>query len=383
MLLKQIMHFIFLLMRSKIYVFFLLFFLSCALRKSFREVSLPEHFYIKISADCDSIPQSVSFFTALPDEDVLLQIELKTDLLKLASKYKKIKDADLHSFNRHHLYYTGKDTFYIGELIEEIWLKSTDITFKKISSDKFSFKAPKKPGTYPITIYLKTGWEKGKKNNPWSRKMVYLKRNIILFVLYPFDSVENGQLNGYPIGNYPVKDTAGFFFKIHRMDYENPRGFIEVTKGNEDLYISEHFRLGDFTTHRPDTYPKYLILSPELLLKLEYIQKLLGEEHRVKIMSGFRTPWYNYNVSGGARYSQHMYGKAADIYVDSNDDCIMDDLNGDGEIDLEDAAYLASIAEKVEEITCLVGGIGIYDWKRDSTRGPFVHVDVRGFKARW
>jgi len=383
MLLKQIMHFIFLLMKFRIYFFFFLILFSCTIRKSFREVGLPQHFYIKVSANCDSIPQSVPFFTALPNKDILLQIDLKTDLPFLASTYRKVKGADLHSHNRHHLYFTGNNVYYIGELAEEISLKSRDITFKKISSSKFSFRAPKNPGTYFITIYVKTRWEKGEKDTPWSVKTVYLKRNIILFVLYPLDWVKNGLLNGYPIGNYPEMDTARFFFRIHRLDYKNPPGFIEVTKANEGLYISKHFKLKDFTTHRPDIYPKYLILSPKLLLKLEHIQNLLGEEHRIKIMSGFRTPWYNYNVSGGARYSQHMYGKAADIYVDSNDDCIMDDLNEDGKIDVQDAVYLASIAEKVEEITGLVGGIGIYDWKKDSTRGPFVHVDVREFRARW
>jgi hypothetical protein len=77
-----------------------------------------------------------------------------------------------------------------------------------------------------------------------------------------------------------------------------------------------------------------------------------------------------------------MYGDAADIFLDADGDGQMDDLNGDGRVDMQDARWLAAVAESVEaahpEVT---GGIGIY--RANGVHGPFVHVDTRGFRARW
>jgi hypothetical protein len=51
-------------------------------------------------------------------------------------------------------------------------------------------------------------------------------------------------------------------------------------------------------------------------------------------------------------------------------------------VDTRDARFLASIVDRIEhEHPDLVGGIGIYP--ATSAHGPFVHVDVRGVKARW
>ena len=62
----------------------------------------------------------------------------------------------------------------------------------------------------------------------------------------------------------------------------------------------------------------------------------------------------------------------------------MDDLNKDGKINIQDAKVMANLIEGVENTEgyrVFVGGLGLYGKK--SHRGPFIHVDVRGFKARW
>jgi uncharacterized protein YcbK (DUF882 family) len=60
----------------------------------------------------------------------------------------------------------------------------------------------------------------------------------------------------------------------------------------------------------------------------------------------------------------------------------MIDLNGDGRVDVRDARVLASAAERVEAAHPeLVGGVGVY--QATSAHGPFVHIDVRGQRARW
>jgi hypothetical protein len=77
-----------------------------------------------------------------------------------------------------------------------------------------------------------------------------------------------------------------------------------------------------------------------------------------------------------------MYGDASDVYVDNNRDGQPDDITGDGRVTTADAEKFAAAAERVEQNHhSLVGGIGVYS--ACCGHGPFTHVDVRGFRARW
>ena len=62
----------------------------------------------------------------------------------------------------------------------------------------------------------------------------------------------------------------------------------------------------------------------------------------------------------------------------------MDDLNRNGRSDLGDAEVLRGLFEALAGrpgFQTFAGGLGLYD----STRyhGPYVHVDTRGYDARW
>jgi len=62
----------------------------------------------------------------------------------------------------------------------------------------------------------------------------------------------------------------------------------------------------------------------------------------------------------------------------------MDDLNGDGRVDKADADTLYDFFEATasgEDFVAFEGGLGCYD--STPAHGPFVHVDVRGTRARW
>ncbi|MCK5643640.1 MAG: hypothetical protein KAJ19_22765, partial [Gammaproteobacteria bacterium] len=76
---------------------------------------------------------------------------------------------------------------------------------------------------------------------------------------------------------------------------------------------------------------------------------------------------------------------ASDIFIDEqNADGKMDDLNRDGKINYHDAAKFYNMVEHVHAepwYKTYIGGLGKY--KATPSHGPFVHVDVRGFKARW
>ena len=163
-----------------------------------------------------------------------------------------------------------------------------------------------------------------------------------------------------------------------------------MTKATAATRVSEHFRLGDFLTKdQPNVWPKYLVLDLRLVDKLELLIAALREAgHPVKglhVMSGFRTPAYNaLDVGPGNRsaISRHIYGDAADVYPDDDGDGQIDDLNGDGRVDLADARIVAEAAEDVErKYPELAGGIGIYP--ATAAHGPVVHVDTRGTRARW
>jgi uncharacterized protein YcbK (DUF882 family) len=104
----------------------------------------------------------------------------------------------------------------------------------------------------------------------------------------------------------------------------------------------------------------------------------------MQVMSGFRTPRYNGsgNTGGRSDVSRHMYGDAADVFVDNDRNGRMDDLNRDGRVDHRDARVILDAAERVERRHPeLAGGVGVY--RANSAHGPFAHVDVRGWRARW
>ena len=92
-------------------------------------------------------------------------------------------------------------------------------------------------------------------------------------------------------------------------------------------------------------------VDPRLVEVLECIRGILGVP--LVLSCGYRCPTHNAEV-GGVWNSQHVYGKAADVQ-------------------LPDGVTLRQLYNAAEAAGA--DGIGIYDWG--------VHVDVRGYAARW
>ena len=234
------------------------------------------------------------------------------------------------------------------------------------------FVAPEESGIYKFAIELNK-----------ARRAI---DDISIITLVPRSLKRGGRIGSYFLGNWPWESGG----KPRTPSYAPPAGFIEVTPQNRDFAVSEHFHLRDFLTKdQPNVWPKYLLLSPKLVDKLELtIQELermgLRVDH-VTVMSGFRTPRYNHsggNTAGRANLSRHMYGDASDIFVDNDRNGQMDDLNHDGRVDVRDAEVIGRAAERVERAHPeLVGGVGVYT--PCCGHGPFTHIDVRGFRARW
>jgi len=97
-----------------------------------------------------------------------------------------------------------------------------------------------------------------------------------------------------------------------------------------------------------------LKLDPILVNRLQILREQI--DLPVKITSGYRCPEYNAKV-GGVKNSQHTKGTAADIVVRGMNPATV--------------GRICSIGPFKD------GGVGVYVDK------GFVHLDVRGYPARW
>lgn len=131
------------------------------------------------------------------------------------------------------------------------------------------------------------------------------------------------------------------------MNGQTVRVYSKAKDG--ETSIKKNFKVKEFAcSDGTDT----IFVSSLLVGVLQQIRDHYGKA--VHINSAYRTEAHNAKV-GGATYSQHKYGTAADIHID-------------GVTPKELAAY-------VDTLLPTSGGIGIYS--------SFVHVDVRRVKSRW
>lgn len=226
------------------------------------------------------------------------------------------------------------------------------------------------PGTVPPGVYDVPG---GVGGHPFA-----------FIGLLPFAAKRGEFIGSYHLGYWPAE-----LHTVHSDAYDNPAGFVEVTAANVGVYVSDHLTLGDFVTHDGAPFPKYIVLREALLDKIELVLQDLAMHGvatgSVKILSGFRTPTYNFALgaaSGRARESRHQYGDAADLIVDTDTPGRMDDLNHDGRVDVADVRVIEAAVDRVERAHPeLAGGLGLY--REMGPSGPFAHIDVRGTRARW
>lgn len=202
----------------------------------------------------------------------------------------------------------------------------------------------------------------------------------------PTDTLE---LGGYRLGRYPEPEERGAAYAV-------PTHLTEVTATQADHRLSEHFRIGQFLCKQEAGWPRYVLVQPRLLQVLEAIVAELARRGQpvrtLAIMSGYRTPAYN-RALGNVPYSRHIYGDAADIFVDEDGDGAMDDLDGNGRLELADALWLRDLIAQLlpaAEVAATTAGRagtlpagGLAAYGATAAHGPFVHVDARGYSARW
>lgn len=124
--------------------------------------------------------------------------------------------------------------------------------------------------------------------------------------------------------------------------------YSKAKDGN--TYLTKNFQVKEFACS-DGTDP--IFIAKTLPMVLQYIRMRVGKA--VTLNSAYRTPEKNKSV-GGATYSQHLYGTAADIATPKG----------------WTPAQLALVAR---EIMPNWGGVGVYSWG--------IHVDVREQKTDW
>ena len=148
--------------------------------------------------------------------------------------------------------------------------------------------------------------------------------------------------------------------KKNNLSEENKSEKVEIADGDIVIHayskekngndkLSENFKVREFaSTDGADP----IFISPQLIMVLQRIRSHFNKP--ITINSGYRTHARNKAVNG-AKFSQHLYGTAADIVV-----------SGVSPIE---------VAKFAETLIPNTGGIGTYS--------TFTHIDVRKEKSRW
>lgn len=123
------------------------------------------------------------------------------------------------------------------------------------------------------------------------------------------------------------------------------------------MQLTKNFSLEEFQCH-DGVCPEGALLEniQELAENLQVLRDHLKKP--IQIISGYRHPEYNKKI-GGAKQSQHMEARAADIKVAG----------------MAPAEVHAAILKLIKAGEMKQGGLGKYS--------TFVHYDTRGTAARW
>ena len=145
-----------------------------------------------------------------------------------------------------------------------------------------------------------------------------------------------------------VKETVNTEIRNEEQNMGKINAYSKTKDGNKQL--SKNFKVKEFACKDgSDT----ILIAPELITILQAIRSHFGKS--VRVNCGYRTESHNKNTPNSSKYSQHMYGCAADIYIEG--------------------VTPKQVADFAETLLYNRGGIGIYS--------NFTHIDVRETKSRW
>lgn len=181
-----------------------------------------------------------------------------------------------------------------------------------------------------------------------------------------FNDLESEYLDDTNIGDpaYLMIHKNIKFYKISPKDiYKRVVGKIKL----KDLLAKDNYYQSAIMDRSKSIY---WVIDKRILYKIIELRDEIRSqgflENGFVIEHGYRTPSYNTQV-GGASKSRHINGEAVDL--------IINDINGDGKYTFDDKKIVIDILEN--KVIKNTGGIGLYPGTR------VVHMDVRGYRARW
>lgn len=154
--------------------------------------------------------------------------------------------------------------------------------------------------------------------------------------------------------------------------------FYKINKKLSQQKVVGNFRIKKFVArdqnYRQSSYFNnndiYWGINPEILHKLMELKNIFAENNNnwneMKVTSGHRSLARNEKM-GGASKSRHILGEAVDLHIG--------DIDRDGQYTEEDKNKVLRICDKR-----LIGDKGVIG-KYPDTR--VIHIDVRGYRARW
>lgn len=167
----------------------------------------------------------------------------------------------------------------------------------------------------------------------FNQKSLTSSRKVATMVLFWEDKTTGATTQDTePKGDKPMVEINAYSLKHH---------------GNKQL--SSHFKVKEFKCYDGSDA---ILVAPKLVMVLESIRTHFAKP--VIINSAYRTPQHN-TKNGGAPYSQHCYGTAADISIKG--------------------VSPATVAKFARQLMPDWGGVGIYK--------TFTHIDVRDTKSDW
>lgn len=173
------------------------------------------------------------------------------------------------------------------------------------------------------------------------------------------------------------------------LDYSHPNRKLTAELQERDYYLVKGYDMnkkvvGNFTvrnflandryykTYKDNPFPEFeqywltdkkvLYMMLDLILELD---KQGYNKYGFHIRNSHRHPQLNTRANG-AKYSQHMFGRAIDIGIE--------DINNDGKKTQADKTIVYEI---LQDIVGNKGGLGKYPGTMN------LHFDCRGFRARW
>lgn len=113
-----------------------------------------------------------------------------------------------------------------------------------------------------------------------------------------------------PANDYAYPDPNNYLNPILRPQYSAPIAVLDLQKFDPNQHLSPNFLLKEVMSASKGRYALY---SSDVISTLQYIRNSIGLP--LHINSGYRSPGYNGNVDGSAKWSRHTYGDGVDFYI--------------------------------------------------------------------